>query len=250
MGSKGALSVAPDPAGKWYKVSEKDLDKPSKAHYAAEAGKVRDFERFSAENPNLLFQLDPDGLLPLHIAAKKGHLNMVKLLMLYKEGQAQMNVRTNFGKGETPLWHARSSLGRSHPVVDYLESIGALSLPLDPSESKVTESSRKNNEAHTAADSGDLKKLKQIAKASRSDLHAKDENGWMPLHEAARSGNYEVVMFLIEQHEKGADIVNERANFGKGASILWLAQNSRRVNPRLVKFLKSIGGKSLQGVHK
>lgn len=48
-----------------------------------------------------------------------------------------------------------------------------------------------------------MQALLVLAEASPSALHQPDENGWLPLHEAVRSGHVDVAQLLIE---KGGDI--------------------------------------------
>mmetsp|Transcript_27262 Transcript_27262/g.38342 ORF Transcript_27262/g.38342 Transcript_27262/m.38342 type:complete len:521 (-) Transcript_27262:21-1583(-) len=52
------------------------------------------------------------------------------------------------------------------------------------------------NEAHAAAQSGNVIALRQIARSSPYLLYEQDENGWTPLHEACRSGHREIVQFI------------------------------------------------------
>jgi ankyrin repeat protein len=75
--------------------------------------------------------------------------------------------------------------------------------------------------AHTAAASGNLIRLKQLAKENPIALLEQDRNGWRPIHEAARGGQADVVEYLLKN---GAD-VNERTNDGRGATPLWWAEN-------------------------
>jgi prolyl 4-hydroxylase len=67
-------------------------------------------------------------------------------------------------------------------------------------------------EGHVAAAVGDLKKINQLALENRQALHAKDENGWQPIHEAVRAGRLDTVALLVRH---GADI-NAVTNRGKG----------------------------------
>ena len=48
--------------------------------------------------------------------------------------------------------------------------------------------------------------LKEIARKERSQLFKADQNGWRPLHEAARGGHADVIEYLLKE---GAQI-NER----------------------------------------
>jgi prolyl 4-hydroxylase len=74
--------------------------------------------------------------------------------------------------------------------------------------------------AHSAASGGDLATIKKLQKTDKQALLAPDRNGWKPIHEAARSGETEIVDILIKE---GAD-VNERTNNGTGGTPLWWAQ--------------------------
>ncbi len=55
------------------------------------------------------------------------------------------------------------------------------------------------HDAHDAAGDGDLDKLIEIAKVEQEALHFIDKNGWQPIHEAVRSGEEDVIEFLMLQ---------------------------------------------------
>lgn len=55
-------------------------------------------------------------------SARGGHVEALKLLV--KHG-ADVNAKT-FGDGGTALYLAKQAHGDEHPVIDFLESIGAL----------------------------------------------------------------------------------------------------------------------------
>ena len=66
-------------------------------------------------------------------------------------------------------------------------------------------------DAHTAGKIGDISALIAIATKDIMLLHIYDNNGWTPLHEAARGGHLEAVQFLVV--EVGLDKVNTFASF-------------------------------------
>lgn len=68
-------------------------------------------------------------------------------------------------------------------------------------------------------------------------MHAKDLNGWTPLHEGARSGHVNVVKFLVEQ---GADI-HERSKDGTGGNAMFYAKKVQGSDAPVVLFLQSLG---------
>lgn len=92
-------------------------------------------------------------------------------------------------------------------------------------------------EAHIAAFDGDTDTLLEIAEDRSDDLHAPDENGWMPIHEAARGGHKDAVDLLVHH---GAD-VNERANFGEGPTPLHLVVSEHGEEHHLATFLQGLG---------
>ena len=65
---------------------------------------------------------DSNGWQPLHEAARAGHVEIAELLI---ENGAEVNERTNHGKGGTPLWWARTMLGEAHILVKLLQDMGA-----------------------------------------------------------------------------------------------------------------------------
>eukprot|EP00591_Stephanopyxis_turris_P000413 CAMPEP_0195523472 /NCGR_PEP_ID=MMETSP0794_2-20130614/22693_1 /TAXON_ID=515487 /ORGANISM="Stephanopyxis turris, Strain CCMP 815" /LENGTH=626 /DNA_ID=CAMNT_0040653483 /DNA_START=36 /DNA_END=1916 /DNA_ORIENTATION=- len=92
--------------------------------------------------------------------------------------------------------------------------------------------------AHTAAQTGNMERLEEIASSDdKDDLFEKDKNGWQPMHEAARAGNVDAVKFLVRH---GGDI-NERANFEVGPTPLWLAKQNREDDHPLVVYLTNLG---------
>jgi len=94
-----------------------------------------------------------------------------------------------------------------------------------------------STEAHTAAQSGNLWKLKKIAEKDKSLLHKEDLNGWQPLHEGARAGHANVVEFLVQN---GVD-VNKRTNKGIGGTALYWAKRNNGDDHGVVKLLESLG---------
>ena len=89
--------------------------------------------------------------------------------------------------------------------------------------------------SHDAAGDGDLNALIEIAKDDLDALHTEDMNGWQPIHEAARSGEMDVIEFLAAQ---GAD-VNARTNAGQ--SVLQLVADFWGQEHKLYVYLEELG---------
>jgi len=97
------------------------------------------------------------------------------------------------------------------------------------------------NGAHNAASNGDLDMFKAVLIKHPEWLNSADQNGWQPIHEAARGGHLDVVAFLIE---KGANL-NSRTNKGKGGTALWWAELSHGKNHPVSKKLQTAGALKL-----
>ena len=96
-------------------------------------------------------------------------------------------------------------------------------------------------EGHTAAAVGDIEVLKELAKENKRALHAKDENGWQPLHEAVRAGHLDAVELLVEH---GADI-NSVTNKGMGVSPYYIAMRSLSEDHPVTEYLQSLGARNV-----
>jgi ankyrin repeat protein len=99
---------------------------PNEAHAAAKAGELDKLRQQLDENANeVLSTRDENGWQVLHQASVGGNKEVVQLLV---ERGAEINARTHGGYGETPLRIAEKKYGAGHAVVDYLRSLGALSI--------------------------------------------------------------------------------------------------------------------------
>lgn len=98
------------------------------------------------------------------------------------------------------------------------------------------------NSIHTAAASGQLDFLKKVAEDDKEILQAKDKNGWMPLHEAARGGHVNVAEFLVQE---GSDI-NARTNNNRGGSVMWWAKESHDEDHPMIKYLEKLGAEYIE----
>lgn len=89
---------------------------------------------------------------------------------------------------------------------------------------------------HHAAALGDVQTLHALAKTDRRALHRRDENGWAPIHEAARAGHTDVLRFLVERF--GAE---KNAQTGGGQTPLNLVLTFFDAQHPAAQYLYSIG---------
>jgi prolyl 4-hydroxylase len=89
--------------------------------------------------------------------------------------------------------------------------------------------------AHEAAKHGKVDELHEHIKKSKEVVHAKDENGWTPLHEGVRGGHADVVKLLIQN---GANVNETTAN---GESALWWAKQMHGEDHPVVQLLEELG---------
>jgi prolyl 4-hydroxylase len=103
---------------------------PPEAHIAARAGNLIGLEKQldgagADQQKTILTQRDEHGWQILHQGVASGMQQVVELLV---SRGADINARTHGGYGETPLRIAEQHLGAAHQVVQYLKSMGALSI--------------------------------------------------------------------------------------------------------------------------
>ena len=72
---------------------------------------------------------------------------------------------------------------------------------------------------HIVVSGGHLDLLKILLKKFRADWRATDDWGWTALHEAAVSGNKEIIRFLMRECR---DLVNQKDKLGRTPLLLGL----------------------------
>ncbi|KAL9187333.1 hypothetical protein ACHAXT_001436 [Thalassiosira profunda] len=101
-----------------------------------------------------------------------------------------------------------------------------------------------SNGAHYAAHVGDAETLLHIIEnpQHRKDMiHEHDNNGWLPIHEAARGGHKEIVEVLL----KHGVSINARTDNGEGQSVLALAYDHHDEDSSFINFLLELGALEL-----
>ncbi|MGC4017219.1 MAG: ankyrin repeat domain-containing protein [Luteolibacter sp.] len=153
---------------------------------------------------------DSEGLKPIHLAAQSGNLEMVKLLLSRGAG---IHSPSGYSKStETPLESA--CISGDLAMVKYLVAQGAspaksadcLSCAARSQKQEVVLfllehgariSASGESPVVAATDKGDLAMVKLLVKHGAA-LNAKEKDGWSSIHTASRSGNAELVAYLLD----------------------------------------------------
>jgi len=92
------------------------------AHLAAQDGDIDALKKEVEKKKELLTAKDRNGWQPLHEGARGGHVEVVRYLV---ENGADINAKTGEGGG-TALYFAKQKFADDHPIIAYLESLGAV----------------------------------------------------------------------------------------------------------------------------
>jgi ankyrin repeat protein/preprotein translocase subunit SecA len=202
----------------------KDNDGKTPLHVAAEQGQLAEVKLLleGGANPNVG---DNHGKTPLHVAAEKGQLAVVKLLLATKGvtlGAADKNRRT-------PLYQAVEK--------EQLAVAEILLVELDQHMGEAITNAWQQIDIplHLAAEEGKLTIVKLLLDnlGQGIDLNTLDQNGYTPLHIAAKQGYLELVEEFVN---RGSDI---NIQDGTGATALHGAIESG--NLKLVEALIALG---------
>lgn len=163
------------------------------------------------------------------------------------QGKKKGSFSGNYG-GHEQFNHDADSLERHRKAIEEEGEgeEGEEDSEVDDDTLKLTDQDFKDGRTalHIAAARGDMHTVKNLLKVvmdggQESDiLHARDINNWQAVHEAARGGHLEVLMYLVE---RGADLSAMTKN---GGTPLWWAHKMLREDHPVIKYLAEIGAPS------
>jgi len=197
---------------------------------AAEAGDLSRLQHSLLQGGASLNQADNDGVTPMHVSAKQGHVDVVRYLI---SSLGSVNAADESGltplhlaaqQGHTASCEALLSAGATVDASGcakartplHLSAAGgqrdACALLLLCRASAGRQDEDGESALHSAARFGD-RALCELLMSWGASAGSTDKDGWAPLHEAARWGDGELVESLLQ---RGADPAT-RSNDGESA---------------------------------
>ena len=152
-------------------------------HYAAKGGHLELFE-YLVEKGSDVYRGKRDGMNCLHIAASNGYFRLCKVLL----EKYSFNIHVSSNRGWSVL-HCAVETGHLE-LFQYLIERG----------SNVHEQTKDGmNCLHIAAGNGWFRFCKVLLENYNFDILMDNDNGWSPVHFAAKAGDLELFQYLAEQ---------------------------------------------------
>ncbi|KAG4961313.1 ankyrin repeat-containing protein At5g02620-like [Glycine soja] len=163
-------------------------------HIAAKQGDLDVLKILMEGHPELSMTVDPSNTTALHTAAIQGHTEIVKFLL--EAGSSLATIARSNGK--TAL-HSAARNG-------HLEVVKAL---LEKEPGVATRTDKKGQTAlHMAVKGQKIEVVEELIKADPSLINMLDSKGNTALHIATRKGRAQIVKLLLEQKENVTSAVN------------------------------------------
>lgn len=196
-------------------------------HIAALRGHIEFVRLILAQNPQLAAELDWRKSSALHIASAKGHLHIVKMLLLVNPELCLVCDRD----GGNPL-HLAAIKGRVEVIKELIHVRPRAALGTMINGENVLHLCVKHNQLEV------LKVLMEI-EWDRELLNAKDGNGHNILHLAVADKQIETVKYLLKTHQIDVNEMDANGN----TSLDILVQSRRDVNDLSIgECLREAGG--------
>ncbi|XP_020223082.1 ankyrin repeat-containing protein At5g02620 [Cajanus cajan] len=163
-------------------------------HIAAKQGDLDVLKILMEGHPELSMTVDPSNTTALHTAALQGHTEIVKFIL--EAGSSLATIARSNGK--TAL-HSAARNG-------HLEVVKAL---LEKEPGVATRTDKKGQTAlHMAVKGQNLEVVEELINGDPSSINMVDSKGNTALHIATRKGRAQIVKLLLEQKETATNAVN------------------------------------------
>ncbi|CAF0755698.1 unnamed protein product [Adineta steineri] len=194
-----------------YKIlNKKNKDKHTPLHvaiYNENLNVIREILKYS--DPSVINACDDQKRTSLHMAAEKGHVDIIKVLI-----QHQANVNACDINDCTPLHDAARSSIHQNDNKERAECIESL---VNEGEADINAINiRRETPLHIASEYGSKKLIKRLRKLG-ADLFATNVQGYNCLEVAIEQNNEEVVRYFIDD-ESGFDLMSNAQTHEKKSS--------------------------------
>ncbi|KAG8371406.1 hypothetical protein BUALT_Bualt13G0084400 [Buddleja alternifolia] len=163
-------------------------------HIAAKQGDLEVVKVLMEAHPELSMTVDVANTTALHTAATQGHIEVVNYFLEWESNLATI-ARSN---GKTAL-HSAARNGHVQVVKALLEKEPAI----------ATRTDKKGQTAlHMAVKGQNLEVVEELIKADPSTINMVDTKSNTPLHIATRKGRAQIVKMLLAQNETDTRVVN------------------------------------------
>ncbi|KAL1345373.1 ankyrin repeat-containing protein At5g02620 [Arachis hypogaea] len=163
-------------------------------HIAAKQGDLDIVKILMEAHPELSMTVDQSNTTALHTAATQGYVEIVKLLLEAGKGLATI-AKSN---GKTAL-HSAARNGHVAVVKVLLEQDREIATRIDK---------KRQTALHMAVKGQNLEVVEELIKGDPSTINFVDNKGNTPLHIASRKGRAQIVKKLLEQKETNKKVVN------------------------------------------
>ncbi|XP_004505916.1 ankyrin repeat-containing protein At5g02620-like isoform X2 [Cicer arietinum] len=164
-------------------------------HIAAKQGDLDILKILMEAHPELSMTVDPSNTTALHTAATQGHTEIVKFLL--EAGSSLATIARSNGK--TAL-HSAARNG-------HLDVVKAI---LEKEPGVVTRTDKKGQTAlHMAVKGQNLEVVEELIKADPSSINMVDNKGNTALHIATRKGRIQIIKLLLGQNETNGMAINK-----------------------------------------
>ncbi|WP_353279010.1 ankyrin repeat domain-containing protein [Wolbachia endosymbiont (group B) of Longitarsus flavicornis] len=204
-------------------INAEDKDGNTPLHNAASKGYLNVVKYLIEKGANLEAK-DHDGRTPIYDASWNGHLDIVKCLI-----EKGVNVNATDKNGWTPL-HWAASKGNLEIAKSLIEKGADINAKNIYGKKPIHRAAEKNYET-----------VIELLLSKGANVNDTDKSGWTPLHWASQNGHLDVVKYLVN---RGAE-VNAKANDGKTPLDIAIEQKHNNVVEYLEK-VKEERGEPLQ----
>ena len=175
---------------------------PRDVRKAAATGDAALLEGYLSAMPEWVDKADKNGWTSLHLAARAGFSDVVRLLLNFN-----CNVDAQTSSGDTALGITVQRLGSEHPVAKLLQTWSSRDSGSSEHDSNTAQEIPRFNleDFHKAVANDQIDEVRHMIQMEPGVVNQQDANLWTSLHTAASTGSVPMVRLLLD-HGGNADL--------------------------------------------